>query len=166
MRNASGLLDRADEGVGRQQPEIRMLPPNQRLGAVDLTRAALYLRLEVEPELALLERLRKIADDADQTQRPVVLTEPVDARRLVPRERLAAGARCAPAELRRVSAVLREARDPRRGLQRYVGAADPHARAQQVCLVFHPLEQLLRVEAGQGEQKLVCAHVADELAFA
>jgi hypothetical protein len=44
--------------------------------------------LKREAELVALERERKVADDSDQAHRLVLLAQPVDGARLVPRERV------------------------------------------------------------------------------
>ena len=166
MRDAAGLLDGRDERVGEQQPELGVLPADERLGAVDLARRQIELRLKVEPQLVVAQRARKVADDPDLLQRAVVLPEAIDGRRLVARERLAARARRAPAELGGVLAVLGIAGDAARHLQRDVGVRHAHAGAQRVGLELDPLDGFARVAPRQADDELVAAQVPEHFGFA
>ena len=58
----TGLLGRGDESIRPQQPVARVLPADEGLHAIDVPRADLDLWLEVDDEVAVLDRLAQLPD--------------------------------------------------------------------------------------------------------
>ncbi len=163
-----GLLGERHEVRRGQQTERRVLPPDERLDAHDVTGAEIDLRLVQHAQLVAPECVVQLAAPREVHLRLLVRARVVEARAVAARVLRAVHRSVGVAQqLARVRAVVREHGDAdARGHEELVPVDHerPAHRAEQ--LLGHDAERFAVADAGQQDREVVGAHARDRVAFA